>query len=575
MESSGPNSVVVNRVCRDCPIRIREYEFSGDLIELSFRDFDVILEMDWLSRHQVVVDCRMKKVTLRTSSGEEVTFIGERSNHLSNVRSAAIAKTMVRKGCEAYLVYVINTKKAEPSLSDIPTVSDYPDVFPEELSGLTPQREIEFAIDVVQGATPASITLYRMAPVELKELKLQLQEFLGKGFIRPSVSPWGAPVLFVKKKDGTLRLCVDYRQLNKMTVKNKYLLPGIDDLFDQLKGASVFSKIDLRSEYHQLRIKDTDVHKTTFKTRYGHYEFLVMPFGLTNAPVAFMDLMNRVFPLYVDQFVIVFIDGILVYSKDRENHDTHLRAVLETLRKELYAKLSKCEFWLNEVSFLGHLVPEEGIQVDPRKIEVIIEWKPSRNVTEVRSFLGLTGYYRRFVKGFSMIAAPMTRLLQKNVKFEWSEKCQVSFDNLKAFLTEAPVLTQPTYGKEYVIFSDASLNGLGCVLMQEGTVVACASRQLKPHAKNHPMHDLELTAIVFTLKIWRHYLHREKCFSYTDHKSLKYLPSHRELNLRQRRWMELIKDYDYVIDYHPGNANVVADTLSRRTVQTLRALNAQ
>ena len=338
--------------------------------------------------------------------------------------SAATAITMVRKGCEAYLAYVIGMKNVEPSLSDIPTICDYPDVFPEELPRLPPYREIEFAIDVVPGATPTFITPYRMALVELKELKLQFQELLEKGFIHPSVSPWGALVLFVKKKNGMLRLCVDYRQLNKMTVKNKYPLPKIDDLFDQVKGASIFSKIYLRFGYHQLRIKDADVHKMAFRTRYRHYKFLVMPFGLTNAPVAFLDLMNRVFRPYVDQFVVVFIDDILVYSKDREDHDTHLRVVLETLRKkQLYAKLRKCEFWLGEVSFLGHIVSEEGIRVNPKKIEVIIEWKPSRNVTEVRSFLGLAGYYRRFVKGFSMTATLMTRLLQKNVRFEWSEKC--------------------------------------------------------------------------------------------------------------------------------------------------------
>ena len=564
------HSVIVNKVYRDCPIKIRKYEFLGYLIELSFREFDVILGMDWLSQHRAIVDCRMKRVTLRTPNDDEVMFIGERSNHLSNVISAAIARKWVRKGCEAYLAYVIDTVKARPSVSDIPTVSDFPDVFPKELPGLPPQREIEFAIDIVPGATPASITPYRMAPLELKELKLQLQELLEKGFIRPSVSPWGAPMLFVKKKDGTLRLCIDYRQLYKLTVKNKYPLPIIDDLFDQLKGASIFSKIDLRSGYHQLRIKYVDVHKTAFRTRYGHYEFLVMSFGLTNAPTAFMDLMNHVFRPYVYQFVVVFIDDILVYSKDRESHDTHLRVVLETLRKELLnAKLSKCEFWLNEVSFLGHIVSKEGIRVDPKKIEVVVEWKSPRNVTEIRSFLGLAGYYRRFVKGFSMIAAPMTRLLQKNVNFEWSEKCQRSFEKLKAFLTEAPMLTQPTCGKEYVTFSDASLNGLGCVLMQEGKVIAYALRQLKPHEKNYPTHDLELAAIVFALKIWRHYLYGEKCFIYTDHKSLKYLPSQRELNLRQRRWMELIKDYDCSIDYHPGKANVVVDALSRKTVQTL------
>ena len=248
--------------------------------------------------------------------------------------------------------------------------------------GFPPQRDIEFAIDIVPGATPASITPYRMAPVELKELKLQLQELLEKRFIYPSVSPWGAPVLFVKKKDGTLRLCVNYRQLNKMIVKNKNPLPRIEELFDQLKGASVFSKIDLRSAYRQLRIKDADVHKKAFKMRYRHYEFLVMTFRSTNVLAAFMDLMNRVFRLYVDRFVVVFIDDILVYSKDREDHDTHLRVVLETLRNEqLYAKMSKCEFWLREVSFLGHIVSEKGIRVDPSKVEVILKWKPMKNVT--------------------------------------------------------------------------------------------------------------------------------------------------------------------------------------------------
>ena len=237
----------------------------------------------------------MKRVTLRTPNEDEVTFIGERSNHLSNVISAATARTMARKGCEAYLDYVTDTVKARPSVSDIPTFSYFPDVFLEELLGLPPHMEIEFDIDVVQSATPASITQYRMAPLELKELKLLLQELLEKGFIRSSVSQWGDPVLFVKKKDGTLRLCIDYRQLNKLMVKNKYPLPRIDDLFDQLKGANIFSKIDLRSGYNQLRIKDADVHKTAFRTRYGHYEFLVMSFGLTNAPAAYMDLMNHVF----------------------------------------------------------------------------------------------------------------------------------------------------------------------------------------------------------------------------------------------------------------------------------------
>ncbi|WMV13510.1 hypothetical protein MTR67_006895 [Solanum verrucosum] len=398
------------------------------------------------------------------------------------------------------------------------------DYHPENLLGLPPEREIEFPIELIPGSTPISITPYRMAPAELRELKAQLQELLEKGFIRPSVSPWGAPVLFVKKKDVTLRLCIDYRQLNRITIKNRYPLPRIDDLFDQLKGAKVFSKIDLRSGYHQLRVRAEDIPKIAFRTRYGHYEFLVMPFGLTNAPVVFMDLMNRVFKPYLDQF----------------------------MEKELYAKLSKCEFWLDEVTFLGHVVSIEGVKVDPSKIQAVVDWRPPKSPTEVRSFLGLAGYYRRFVKDFSIIASPLTKLLQKEVKFIWDDKCQESFETLKSLLTQAPILTLPIEGKEYVVYSDVSHNGLRCVLMQEGKVISYASRKLKPHELNYPTHDLELAAVVFALKIWRHYLYGEKCHIFTDHKSLKYLGTQKELNLRQRRWLELIKDYDCTIDYHPG-----------------------
>ena len=236
---------------------------------------------------------------------------------------------------------------------------------------------------------PISQAPYRMAPAELKELKTQLQELVDKGFNRPSMSSWGAPVLFVKKKDDTMRLCIDYRKLNQVTVKNKYSLPRIDDLFDQLRGASVFSKIDLRSGYHQLRIRDSDVAKTAFRSRYGHYEFVVMPFGLTNAPAAFMDLMNRVFSPYLDRFVIVFIDDILVYSKSEKEHAKHLRLILRTLRNaQLFAKFSKCEFWLDKVGFLGHIVSAEGVSVDPQKVEAVSNWKRPTTVTEIHSFLG-------------------------------------------------------------------------------------------------------------------------------------------------------------------------------------------
>ncbi|KAL0539726.1 hypothetical protein IC582_023942 [Cucumis melo] len=288
-------------------------------------------------------------------------------------------------------------------------VRDYPDVFPNELPGLSPLKEIDFAIELESGTAPISRAPYRMAPAELKELKVQLQELLDKGFIRPSVSPWGAPVLFVKKKDGSMRLCIDYKELNKVTVKNRYPLPRIDDLFDQLQGATIFSKIDLRSGYHQLRIRDSDITKTAFRSRYGHYEFIMMSFGLTNAPAIFKDLMNRVFKDFLDTFVIVFINDILIYSKIDAEHEEHLHQVLETLRaNKLYAKFSKCEFWLKKVSFLGHVVSSDGVSVDPAKIEGITSWPRPSTVSEIRSFLGLAGYHRRFVEDFSRITSPLT-----------------------------------------------------------------------------------------------------------------------------------------------------------------------
>ncbi|KAL0561549.1 hypothetical protein IC582_001983 [Cucumis melo] len=285
--------------------------------------------------------------------------------------------------------------------------------------------------------------------------------------------------------------------------------------------------------------------------------------------------MNRVFHSYLDQFVIVFIDDILVYSGSKEKHAEHLRIVLQTVRdRELYAKFSKCDFWLDRVVFLGHVVSVEGICVDPQKTEVVDKWKRPTSVTEIRSFLGLAGYYRRFVEGFSKLALPLTNLIRKNVKFEWTDACERSFQELKKILVTAPVLTFPTPGVEFEIYCDASHQRLGCVLMQKGKVMAYASRLLKKHECNYPTHDLELAAVVLALKLWWHYLYGERCHIFTNHKSSKYIFDQKELNLRQRRWLELIKDYDCTIDYHPGKANVVADALSRKSSHSNITLNS-
>ena len=299
-----------------------------------------------------------------------------------------------------------------------------------------------------------------------------------------------------------------------------------------------------------------------------------MPFGLTNAPITFMDLMNRVFKPYMDQFFVVFIDDILVYSKNKEEHEKHLHVILQTLREhQLFAKLNKCEFWLDQISFLSHVVSKDGISVDPSKVE--LSWKRTTTVSEIRSFLGMAGYYRRFNEGFSKISLPLTRLTQKNAKFVWSKECQSSFEELKKKLVSAPVLTILFGLGGFVVYSDASHQGLGCVLMQHGKVVAYASRKLKPHEKNYPTHDLELTSVVFALNIWKHYLYGETCEIYTDHQSLKYLFSQKELNMRQRRWIELLKDYDCRILYHPCKANVVIDAFSRKSYGSMSTLRSK
>ncbi|GJT19000.1 putative reverse transcriptase domain-containing protein [Tanacetum coccineum] len=382
------------------------------------------------------------------------------------------------KGCPIFLAHVTTKETEDKSekkrLEDVPIVQNFPKVFPKDLSGLPPTRQVEFQIDLIPGAAPVARAPYRLAPSEMKELSDQLQELSDKGFIRPSSSPWGAPVLFVKKKDGSFRMCIDYRELNKLTVKNRYPLPRIDDLFDQLQGSSVYSKIDLRSGYHQLRVREEDIPKTTFRTRYGHYEFQVMPFGLMNAPT------------------------------NKKEHEEHLKAILELLKKEeLYAKFSKCEFWLPKAS--------------------------PKTPMEIRQFLGLAGYYRRFIKGFSKINKPMTKLTQKKVKFVQGNKQEAAFRLLKQKLCSAPILALPEGSEDFIAYCDASIKVLGAVLMQRDKVIAYASRQLKIHEKNYTTHDLELGAVVFALKIWRHYC------------------------------------------YHPGKANVVANALSRKErIQPLR-----
>ncbi|GKB55769.1 putative reverse transcriptase domain-containing protein [Tanacetum coccineum] len=470
IEMADGNLVSTNTVIKGCTLTLLNQPFKIDLMPIKLGSFDVVIGMDWLSKYHAKILCDEKVVHIPING-------------------------------ETLIIRVMEKKSDEKKLEDIPVVKEFPDVFPKDLPGLPPVRQVEFQIDLIPRAAPVARTPYRLAPLEMQELSNQLQELTDRGFIRPSTSPWGAPVLFVKKKDGSFRMCIDYRELNKLTIKNRYPLPRIDDLFDQLQGSSVYSKIDLRSGYHQLRVREEDIPKTAFRTRYGHYEFQVMPFGLTNAPAVFMDLMNRVCKPYLDKFVIVFIDDILIYSRNEEEHANHLRIILELLRKEkLYAKFSKCDFWIHIVQFLGHLIDNQGLHVDPAKIEAVKNWTSPTTPTEVRQFLGLAGYYRR-LQGFSKIVKPLTKLTQKNKNYIWGEEQESAFQLLKQKLCEAPILALPEGNDNFVVYCDASLQGLGVVLMQREKVIAYASRQLKPHEENYTTHDLELGAVIFALKI--------------------------------------------------------------------------
>ncbi|KAJ9535922.1 LOW QUALITY PROTEIN: hypothetical protein OSB04_un000910 [Centaurea solstitialis] len=477
-------------------IEIFGVKFRIDLIPIPMREINVVVGVDWLSRNGGHIDCENERVVIRNPSGGELTIPSERRKKLPKLCTLAKARKHVLHGGHSFLAYVVDNHEEtrKSTVADVLVVSDYPDVFPDDLPGVPPERQAEFRIDLVPGAAPIAKAPYRLAPPEMQELSKQLEELLDKGFIRPSTSPWGAPILFVKKKDGSIRMCIDYRELNKLTVKNRYPLPRIDDLFDQLQGAAWFSKIDLRSAYHQLK---EDVRNTAFRTRYGHFEFIVMPLGLTNAPAAFMDLLNRVCRPMLDRSTIY-----IIYSKSKEEHVGHLREVLEVLRKEkLYAKFSKCDFWLQEVQFLGHLVNREGIKVDPAKVEAVMKWETPKTPTEVRNFLGLAGYYRRFIQDFSKIVVPLTKLTRKSERFVWGEEQEAAFDTLRRKLCEAPVLTLPEGVEDLTVYCDASYHGLGCVLMQRGRVIAYASRKL-PNPRLGVGCGGVRTQVMATLLVW-------------------------------------------------------------------------
>ncbi|CAI7839865.1 unnamed protein product, partial [Closterium sp. NIES-54] len=480
----------------------------------------------------------------------------------------------VNKSNTGYLELVMAAAEEEKPSSELPAavkevLEQYKDIMPDNLpAGVAPARTHEHEIVEEPGAKPVSRAPYRLSPTELTDMKKQIEYLLDRQLICPSTSPYGAPVLFTPKPDGSLRMCIDYRALNKHTVKNKYLIPRIDDLLDQLHGATVFSKLDLRSGYWQIKMADNSIHKTAFRTRYGSYEYLVMPFGLCNAPATFQAEMNHILRPLLDEWVVVYLDDILIYSKNMKEHVEHLRKVFEILRKnKFYVKLSKSDFALKKVQFLGHMVSAEGVHVDPRKIKAVKKWKVLENMKELQQFLGFTNYSNRFVPQYAKIAAPLTDLLKKDTPFKWDTPHQQAMEQLQTALTTAPVLILPDPEKDYVVEADASDQAVGAVLMQDHgnglQPIAYLSKKLHGAELNYHIHDKEALAIGVAFKAWRCYLEGAKTTVYTDHYSLKYLKSQPMLSRRQVRWVDFLEThFHYDIIYKPGLHNK-ADALSR------------
>eukprot|EP01116_Phalansterium_solitarium_P005967 TRINITY_DN1828_c0_g1_i11.p1 TRINITY_DN1828_c0_g1~~TRINITY_DN1828_c0_g1_i11.p1 ORF type:complete len:724 (+),score=101.60 TRINITY_DN1828_c0_g1_i11:2055-4226(+) len=555
--------------------------------------YDAILGRRWLRQHNPRIDWRAGTIDFDYGGrpmhwdlhAADITGNWTAANvHLLSRRQLVHAAR--KSGAEVFAVFVhprepvLETLKMPSKELNAPNekmralLEEYKDVFPDELPGMPPPREVDHRIDLQANAEPTCRAPYRLAPQELEELKKQLDDLLSKGLIRPSTSPFGAPVLFVKKKDGTMRMCIDYRALNNNTIKNRYPLPRIEDLLDQLAGARYFSKIDLRSGYHQIRIASGDEYKTAFRTRYGHFEFTVLPFGLTNAPPTFMRLMNDILRPYLDDFVEAFLDDVLIFSKTADEHLRHVRLVLDKLREhKLYAKASKCEFFKETIEFLGHHISAAGVQPLASKVSAVTDWPTPTGVPELRSFLGLANYYRRFVRGYATLASPLTDLLRAGKKFEWSATHQEAFDLLKRRLTEAPTLAVPTGTGTFLVRTDASDFGTGATLEEvsmDGTkqVIAYHSRRLLPAEQNYSAYDRELLAIVDALKAWRHYLGNRRFQLVTDHHTLRFLNTKATVNRREARWLEQLAEFDFEVIYKPGSTNQAADALSRRPLDT-------
>jgi len=530
-------------VIRSAPLVVQDDVFAFDLFVMPLAGFDVVLGMQWMATLGCLVWDFAAGAVSFSRQGRTVCWTG-------------VAPTSSHGSCTA--------TSSAPLLDDL--LAEYADVFVEP-RGLSPQRARDHCIVLKPEASPVAVRPYRYPAAHKDELERQCASMIEQGIVRRSDSAFSSPVILVKKADGSWRFCVDYRALNALTVKDAFPIPVVDELLDELHGARFFTKLDLRSGYHQVSMKPADIHKMAFRTHDGLYEFLVMPFGLCNAPATFQALMNDVLRAFLRRFVLVFLDDILIYSSSWTNHLRHLRIVLSELRRhQLFVKRSKCAFGESSVAYLGHTISASGVAMDSAKVQAIVDWPVPHSARAVRGFLGLAGYYRKFVHNYGTVTAPLTALLKKE-GFCWNADAAAAFTALKAAVTSAPVLAMPDFSKPFTVECDASSHGFCAVLIQEGHPIAFFSRPVAPRHRSLAAYERELIGLVHAVRHWRPYLWGRRFLVKTDHYSLKFLLDQRLATIPQHHWVGKLVGFDFAVEYKPGAANAVADALSHRDTE--------
>ena len=528
--------------------------------------YDSILGFDWLRAHSPM-NCDWDNKTLEFyHQGQKVQIQGDcaKVTEVSQVHAVQVQKWL--KGNEVWAFVLLEqvvptTEEVKGQLAAL--LTEFQDLFAQP-AALPPKRVFDHYIPLLPGSVPVNARPYRYSPLHKDEIERQVAELLKAGLIVPSVSSFASPVLLVQKKDGTWRFCIDYRKLNDMTVKNRFPMPLVDEILDELAGTQYFSSLDMTAGYHQIRMGEEDEHKTAFKTHHGHYQFRVMPFGLTNAPATFQCAMNSILEPFLRKFVLVFIDDILIYSPTLQDHVQHLKQVFTVLRHhQFYLKRKKCVFAQAELQYLGHIISKEGVATDPSKTEAMVRWPVPTSVTELRGFLGLTGYYRKFVRHYGTLAKPLTILLQGKKAWGWTIEAQKAFEHLKKAMTQTPVLALPRFEIPFVVETDACDEGIGAVLMQEHKPLAFLSKALGMKNKQLSIYEKEFLALIMAVDRWRPYLQRSSFTIMTDHQSLSFLGEQQLQSELQRKAMAKLMGLQFKIVYKKGKDNVVADALSR------------